>query len=327
MHDDPDTAGAKSLVGLRVGEEFRGTFLLKRVELKKTRGGKDYLDLEVGDRTGSLPGKLWDAQPDLYRSLVGTDFVEAAGKIETYNERRQARFQAVRPAVGEVDPREFLPRTPHDVGRLLARLREVVSGMREPPLRRLIASFLDDEAFVAKLIEAPAAVANHHAYLGGLVEHVVSLMEACLKVSEAYPQLDRDLLIAGAFFHDLGKIEELTVARALDYTDKGRLIGHIVTGVLWVEERARRIGGVPEGLLDRLKHMILSHHGELEWGSPVPPLTAEAIALHALDNLDAKLWSFDRAVRDSAENGSAWTEWTKVFGRRMFKPAGRGEAT
>ncbi len=306
---------------LRVGDEFRGTFLLKRVELKKTRAGKDYLDLEVGDRTGSLPGKLWDAPQDLYRALAQADFVDAAGKVETFNERRQARFTGLRPAGGAVDPREFLPRTPLDPRRLLARLREIVAAIRAEPLRRLIAAFLDDPAFLARFAEAPAAVANHHAYLGGLLEHVVFLAEACLKICEAYPWLDRDLLVAGAFFHDIGKVEELQIARALDYSDKGRLVGHIVLGVLWIEERARRIGGIPEPLLDRLKHLVLSHHGELEWGSPVPPLTAEAIVLHTLDNLDAKLWSYDRAVRDSAENGSAWTEISRVFGRRMLKPS------
>jgi 3'-5' exoribonuclease len=119
-------------------------------------------------------------------------------------------------------------------------------------------------------------------------------------------------------------VEELSIARGLEYSDRGRLVGHIVTGVLWIEERARRMGAFPEGLLDQLKHLVLSHHGEHEWGSPVLPLTAEAITLHALDNLDAKLWAYDRAVRDSAENGSPWTEWTKIFGRRLYKPVLNG---
>jgi 3'-5' exoribonuclease len=305
---------------LRVGEEFRGTFLLKRVELKKTRTGKDYLDLEVGDRTGSLPGKLWDAEADLYRALTTSDFVEAAGRVESYNERKQAKFSGVRPAEGTVDPRDFLPRTPCDVRLLLERLRAIVRSMRSDWLRRLVSAFLEDPAFLAKFLEAPAAVANHHAYLGGLVEHIVSLTESCLRTCEAYPALDRDLMIAGAFFHDIGKVEEMSIARALEYSDRGRLIGHIVTGVLWLEERSRRIAGFPPELLDQLKHIVLSHHGEHEWGSPVLPLTAEAIALHQLDNLDAKLWAYDRAVRDSKENGSSWTEWVKVFGRKLYKP-------
>ena len=175
-----------------------------------------------------------------------------------------------------------------------------------------------------KFLEAPAAVSNHHAYLGGLIEHIVSLTEACLKTCEAYPTLDRDLLIAGAFFHDIGKVEELAVARAFEYSDRGRLIGHIVTGVLWIEERARSIPGFPQAVLDQLKHLVLSHHGELEWGSPVVPMTAEALTLHAMDNLDAKLWAYERAVRDSSENGNSWTEWSKVFGRKLYKPQKNG---
>ncbi|MGH7298691.1 MAG: 3'-5' exoribonuclease YhaM family protein [Polyangiaceae bacterium] len=317
--------GGKTLSALTVNDEFRGTYLLKRVELKKARNGKDYLDLEVGDRSGGLPGKMWDAGSDLMRALAGCDFVEAAGRVELYNERKQAKFTALRPSDAKIDPRDFLPRSPFDPRERLERLRAIVADMASAPLRRLIASFLDDERFLGKLLEAPAAVTNHHAYLGGLIEHIVSLTESCLKTCEAYPALDRDLLVAGAFFHDIGKVEELQVARAFEYSDRGRLVGHIVTGVLWIEERALALGAIPDGLLDQLKHLVLSHHGELEWGSPVVPLTAEAIALHALDNLDAKLWAYERAVRDSSENGSSWTEWSRVFNRKLYKPAAAGE--
>ncbi len=318
-HEDA-ARGGKTLAAIGVQDELRGTYLLRRVELKKARNGKDYLDLEIGDASGALPAKMWDATPDLYRTLTGVDFVEVTGKIEVFQERKQVKLTVLRPAEGRIDPRDFLPRSPFDPNERLARLRAIVATMASAPLRRLIASFLDDERFLARFLEAPAAVSNHHAYLGGLLEHIVSLAEACLTTCEAYPALDRDLLIAGAFFHDIGKVEELTVARAFEYSDRGRLIGHIVTGVLWIEERARAIPGFPPDTLDQLKHLVLSHHGELEWGSPVVPLTAEAIALHALDNLDAKLWAYERAVRDSGENGSSFTEWSKVFGRKLYKP-------
>jgi 3'-5' exoribonuclease len=198
----------------------------------------------------------------------------------------------------------------------------MIASIRNPWIRRLVESFLEEPSFRDRFLEAPAAVTNHHAYLGGLIEHIVSLAESCLRTCEAYPTLDRDLMIAGAFLHDIGKVEERSVDRGLDYSERGRLIGHIVTGVLWVEERARRMEGFPPATLDALKHLILSHHGELEWGSPIQPLTAEAIALHTLDNLDAKLWAFDRACRESRENRSSFTEWTKIFGRKMFKGSG-----
>jgi 3'-5' exoribonuclease len=318
----PAPAGGESgLSTLSIGDHFRGTYLLNRVEMKKARNGKDFLHLEISDRSGALAGNKFDATAEEYRSLQGVDVVEATGEVQSFNDRKSARFVDVRPATGPVSVRDFLPRTDKNVRVLYARLCEILGSLRNPYVRRLIGTFLDEAAFRDRFLEAPAAVSNHHAYLGGLLEHVVSLSDACIRACEAYPALDRDILIAGAFLHDIGKVDELSFERGLDYSDRGRLHGHIVTGVLWVEERARRIEGFPPVLLDHLKHLILSHHGELEWGSPVQPLTAEAIALHALDNLDAKLWAFERACRDARANGSAWTEWTKVFGRRLYKGA------
>lgn len=312
----------RALASYAIGEQFRGTYLLHRLEIKKARNGKDFLSLEIADPSGSLAGNKFDATPEEYRLLIGLEVVDASGEVQTFNDRRSARFLDVRPATAPFNARDFLPRTEKDVDALYYRLEEILRSIRDPWIIRLVRSFLDDGAFRARFIEAPAAVTNHHAYLGGLLEHIVSLSESCLRTADAYPSLDRDLLIAGAFLHDIGKVEELTIERGLDYSDRGRLHGHIVTGVLWVEDRARHMEGFPPALLDHLKHLILSHHGELEWGSPVQPMTAEAIALHALDNLDAKLWAFDNACRASRENKSTWTEYTKVFGRRLYKGPG-----
>jgi 3'-5' exoribonuclease len=312
----------RALSSYAIGEQFRGTYLLHRIEMKKARNGKDFLSLEIADPSGSLAGNKFDATPEEYRSLQGIEVVEATGEVQTYNDRRSARFLDVRPSAVPFNARDFLPRTDKDVGVLYRRLEEILRSIRNPWIGALVRTFLDDAPFRARFLDAPAAVTNHHAYLGGLLEHIVSLSESCLRTADAYPSLDRDLLIAGAFLHDIGKVEELTIERGLDYSDRGRLHGHIVTGVLWVEERARRMEGFPPALLDHLKHLILSHHGELEWGSPVQPMTAEAITLHALDNLDAKLWAFENACRASRDNKSTWTEYTKVFGRRLFKGAG-----
>jgi 3'-5' exoribonuclease len=322
-HRTPDAQGKRPLATLAIGEQFRGTYLLNRVEMKKARTGKDYLHLEISDPSGALSGNKFDAGPDELKALQGLEVVEATGEVQSFNDRRSARFLDVRPASGPFNIREFLPRTAKDVRALYARLGELLASIRSPHVRALTQGFLEEPGFRARFLETPAAVTNHHAYLGGLLEHIVSLAESCLRTCDAYPSLDRDLMIAGAFLHDIGKVDELSVERGLDYTDRGRLHGHIVTGVLWVEERARRIDGFPPATLDHLKHLILAHHGELEWGSPVQPLTAEAIALHTLDNLDAKLWAFERAVSDARENGSSWTEWSKIFGRRMFKGAAR----
>jgi 3'-5' exoribonuclease len=237
----------------------------------------------------------------------------------------------IEPASGEIDPLQFLPKTPLDVRTLFNRLAQIHRDIDNPYLRRLIKGFLGDEGFRRRFLLAPAARNHHHPYLGGLLEHVVSLSEACCRVADAYPALDRDMLIAGAFFHDIGKVEELTVTPRIEYSDRGRLVGHIVTGVLWIEEHARKIPGFPRATLDHLVHLVLSHHGTLEWGSPVRPLTKEAIALHALDNLDAQLWAFDRAVSEAKDNGTHWTEYQRMFGRQMFKgaeePAPHGKPT
>lgn len=314
-----DNGGRRALASYAIGESFRGTYLLNRVEMKKARNGKDFLHLEISDPTGALSGNKFDATPEEYRALQGLEVVEAVGEVQSYNDKRSARFMELRPATGPFNIREFLPRTPKDMRALYGRLMELLNSIRSLHIRQLVLGFLEEKPFRDRFLETPAAVTNHHAYLGGLLEHIVSLSESCVRTCEAYPSLDRDLMIAGAFLHDIGKVDELSVERGLDYTDRGRLHGHIVTGVLWVEERARRIEGFPPAALDHLKHLILSHHGELEWGSPIQPLTAEAIALHTLDNLDAKLWAFERACNDARENGGSWTEWSKIFGRRLFK--------
>jgi len=313
-HGGQDT----KLGSLTAGRSFRGTYALRRAEVRKTRAGKAYLDVELADATGAVQGKLWNAPADA-AELVKLTHVEVEGRTETYRDKLQVNLDVLRPARGPIDPLRFLPRTPHDIRALFRRLGEIHQSIRSPHIRALIRSFLADEGFRRRFLRAPAAVSHHHAYLGGLLEHIVSLSETCCRLAEVYPILDRDLLLAGAFFHDLGKVEELEARTALEYTDRGRLIGHIVTGTIWVDERARTIPGFPRTVLDRLKHMILSHHGTREWGSPVQPLTAEAIALHYADNLDAKMWAFQRLME--SEGGGHWTEYSSTFRARMFRGA------
>ncbi len=323
------TAASVELSRLRPGDGFAGVFLLRRAELRRTKNGKDFLDLEILDRAGgSLAAKLWDATPEQHQALRAADVVLVEGEVEAFHERLQARVRAIRPApAGQGVPTvaDFLPRTEKDIRALYERLVEIVRSVENDHVRALCLDFIADPELRRRFVRAPAAVSNHHACVGGLLEHVVSLAEACLRIAALYPVLDRDLLVAGAVLHDIGKVEELGVARGFEYTDRGRLVGHIVIGVLWLEERARRIEGFPPELLDRLKHLILSHHGTRDCGSPVEPCTAEAIALHFLDNLDAKLWAFARATREAAESGATWTPYHRLFGRPLFageRPAG-----
>ncbi|MHC4393919.1 MAG: 3'-5' exoribonuclease YhaM family protein [Planctomycetota bacterium] len=313
-------SGSSGLAALNAGEMFSGTFALKRISCRQTRSGKDFLDLVLADRTGTMSAKLWDAGADLVKSLQ-VDYVDVEGRVELYNERKQASLTVLSPARGPVDPFQFLPRTGKDVRALFSRLGQMHRSIQCPYLRQLIKSFLGDEDFRRRFLVAPAAVNNHHAYLGGLLEHIVSLSDACSRMAEVYPGLDRDMLLAGAFFHDLGKVEELAVTSKLAYSDRGRLVGHIVTGVLWIEEHARKIPGFPQGKLDHLKHMVLSHHGTLEWGSPVKPMTAEAIVLHHVDNLDAKLWGFANAIDRARGNNDTFSDYSPMLGGRVYKGA------
>jgi 3'-5' exoribonuclease len=197
-------------------------------------------------------------------------------------------------------------------------------GMSNPHLRNLGECFLLDEPFMAKLCRAPAGIKHHHAYLGGLLEHIVNLMEVVNRIAPCYPQIDRDLLLMGAFLHDASKVDELSYERELAYTDEGQLIGHVVMAVSLLEKKIReaeKLSGEPfprEATL-RLKHLIVSHHGEYEYGSPKLPMTLEAVALFCLDNLDAKISAFTQQMRDDPNVSSPWTNFNPALGRKLFK--------
>jgi 3'-5' exoribonuclease len=235
--------------------------------------------------------------------------------------------QISRALPSEIDAEDFMPLVAIDLDRLAQRLKELLRGMQDPHLRNLAECFLLDEHFMARFTRAPAGVKNHHAYVGGLLDHVVSLMEVCTRVAPCYPGLNADLLLMGAFVHDVGKIEELSYDRAFAYTDEGQLIGHLVMAVSMLEAKVReaeKLSGetIPAETVLRLKHIIVSHHGEYEFGSPKLPMTLEAVALHHLDNLDAKLHSFQQQIRDDPNVESPWTHYNPTINRKLYK--GRG---
>src|SRR5207302_3377041 len=224
---------------------------------------------------------------------------------------------------------DFLPHTEQDVSQLWERLRGTLLRLANPFLRALAECFFMDEDVVRRFCQVPAGVRNHHAYLGGLLEHVVTLMDAAERVLPLYPDLDRDVLLTGIFLHDIGKVRELTYHRVFAYSDEGQLVGHLVIGVEMLNEKMSRVPDLtgepfPTELLLRLKHMILSHHGTYEFGSPRLPMTPEAIALHYLDNLDAKIHSFTRDIREDRNQASAWTPFNQSLQRRLFKGAADG---
>jgi 3'-5' exoribonuclease len=317
------------------GESVEDVFLVTDKQLRANRNGNLYLQLELRDRTGSISARLWNAGEHQFRSFEAGDFLLIKGKVQLFQGALQLILsQLERVAAEKVDLADFLPHTEHDVSKLLERLRGTLLRLGNPHLRALAECFLMDEPFVQGFCRAPAGIRNHHAYLGGLLEHVVTLLDAAERLLPLYPELDRDLLLMGVFLHDIGKVRELSYGRAFGYTDEGQLIGHLVIGVEMLNDKAARVPdltgeAMPRELLLRLKHMILSHHGTLEFGSPRLPMTPEAIALHHLDNLDAKIHSFTRDIREDPNTASAWTPFNPALQRRLFKgapPGGGAEA-
>lgn len=311
-------------------ETVNDLFLATDKQLRPNRNGNLYLQLELRDRSGSIPARLWNASESLYHSFENGDFVLVEGTTQIYQGGLQMiATQITRVPVDEVDQADFLLLSPRDIDRLAGRLAEILRGMQNPHLRNLAECFLLDQELMGKFCRCPAGVKNHHAYTGGLLDHVVNLMEVIVRVIDRYPAVDRDLLLMGAFLHDLGKIDELSYDRGFAYTDEGQLIGHLVMGVGILESKiveAEKLSGeaVPGDLLLRLKHMIVSHHGEYEFGSPKLPMTLEAVALHQLDNLDAKIHSFQQQMRDDPNCETPWTLFNHQIGRKLYKGTGGG---
>ena len=314
------TPERKFVEDIAPGDMVEQPFLVQAKQLRTQRNGAFFLDLELADRTGVVPSKCWDATPELFESFAENDFILVRAHGETYRRRLQLVVTDLKLIdAGEVNVAEFLPATKKDVAELAARLHELADAIENPHLNALLGAFLDDEAFLASFQQAPAAVAIHHAWLGGLLEHTVAVAELAVVVAGRYPNLNGDLLVAGAILHDIGKIDQFDYSRSFRYTDAGGLIGHLPMGMRMVEERAAQLDEFPSELLDQLSHMILSHHGQYEYGSPILPATAEALALHYLDNLDAKLVAFDQALLRDQDPQTNWTEWDRIFDRRLFK--------
>ncbi|HYL82186.1 MAG TPA: HD domain-containing protein, partial [Candidatus Acidoferrum sp.] len=301
------------------GEPVTSFFLAKHVQLRQRRKGGSFLSLVLADRSGEVPAVLWEGAEQTAKEVSEGDIVKVQGVLGAYQGEQQLTLSRLRTATpDEVSRDDFLPRSSQDSATLLARLRETVEELQEPHLQRLLRELLADGAFVEALLSAPAAKAIHHAVLGGLLEHTASVTGLCRLLADYYPVVDRDLLLTAAILHDVGKIQELTWDRVFDYTDAGRLLGHITLGTILVEHRIRAIPEFPEPLARRLLHCILSHHGELEWGSPKRPKTLEALVLHYAEDMDGKInsfLSFSHSHPDPQHPG--WTQFNKPLDRYL----------
>jgi 3'-5' exoribonuclease len=316
------------------GESLEEVFLVADRQLRSNRQGNLYLHLELRDRTGAIEARLWNVTEELARRIEPGAYLGVRGKVQVHQGALQVIVSHIDHVdASQVDPSEYLPAGPPDVPRLIARLRELLMAVTDPHLRALAECFLIDDDFMRRYTAAPAGVRNHHAYRAGLLEHVVTMMTVADRIGDLYPEVDRNLLRLGIFLHDVGKIEELSYDLTFAYTDAGQLVGHLVLGVILLREKIRETVNLtdepfPEELRLRLEHMILSHHGALEYGSPKLPMTPEAVALHYLDNLDAKLHHVTREIRDDPGRGSGWTTFNPSLNRRLFKgqPGGNGQS-
>ncbi len=308
----------------RPGQMVEDVYQVAQKDLRTTKKGGLFISARLRDRTGELPAIMWDATEALFAAIPENGFAMVKGRVGEYNDALQVVIEALRPAKEtEVRREDFLPVGPGDPQIQFARLREIMDGVKRPALRALLEAMWADEDLVAHLKRAPAAEKLHHAYLGGLLEHTLSVAETALVISGRYPQLDRDLLLVGVLWHDLGKTRELAYDQALGYTDGGVLVGHLVQGVLLLDEKIRAVRAAgqefPEDLANVVRHLIVAHHGEYEFGSPKLPMTAEAFVLHHLDNMDAKVHAFYRDVAADADEARRWTGWNRMFEGRLYK--------
>jgi 3'-5' exoribonuclease len=294
-------------------------FLVNEKEVRNSRAGKSYLRLDLGDRSGTIEAVMWDQFEVAAKDIGRGDVVKVNARVESYRNKLQLTLQQLRLAKPEeVDLADFLPHTKEDVGKLWAQLLEYANSIENPWLKKLVNSILGDPVTAARYKRAPAAKVMHHAYLGGLLEHVIGLCGLAKQVAAHYPELNSDLLMTVAILHDVGKLDELCYDRAIGYTTEGQLLGHIVMELETVSKAMDAIEGFPANLKTVVQHLLISHHGQYEFGSPKLPMIREAMVFHYLDDMDSKM----AAVRASLATDSGEEEWSiysPALGRKFLR--------
>ena len=285
-----------------------------------TKAGKPYDNVILQDKTGTLDAKIWDPGSVGIDEFDAMDYVAVTGDITSFQGNLQLSIKRVRKVgEGEYDPKDYLPATDKNVDEMYAELMSFVNSVKNPYLSRLLHSFFDDADFAKAFKFHSAAKSVHHGFVGGLLEHTVSVTRNCDYFAQNYPFLNRDMLLTAAMFHDIGKLKELSTFPENDYTDAGQLLGHIIIGTEWIGEKIREIDGFPEVLANELKHCILAHHGELEYGSPKKPALVEALALSFADNLDAKMETVRELLNNVPDNNLTWQGYNRLLESNIRK--------
>ncbi len=327
------TRGHRFIDQLKPGEQVDGEiFLVKQKDLRTTTNGSLYIHAVLMDRTGQLLARVWNATQSMYDLIPEGGFINVRGRTESYKGNLQFIMDALRRAEpGSFDIGDFLPRTERDIDEMWSQVRSILETIKNPHLLALIGEFVNDETTSANFRKAPAAVQYHHAYIGGLLEHTLNVLQLACRIfgttddsDSQYPEVSRDLVLAGVFLHDIAKTAELNYETSFSYTNTGQLVGHISLIATWIDRKVADVEQktkkpFPEDVQNILTHVVLSHHGTREFGSPVLPACPEAFAIHYLDNIDAKIQMTLRAMRESKDESSDWTDYVRSIETRVFK--------
>lgn len=298
---------------LRDGEMLSAVYLCKQCQTLKTKTGKSYMALTLQDRTGTLEAKVWDFGPGI-GNVEAMDYVYTEGQLTTFQNNLQLNVRRLYKAnEGEYDPADYMPVSGRDRKEMLAELKQQIETVKQPHLRSLLQLVFSDNDIISKFTSHSAAKAIHHAFIGGLLEHTLGVAKLCSQIAGDYPLLNRDLLVTAAIFHDIGKLFEISAFPENDYTDEGNLLGHIFLGAEYIGKKIEEVPDFPQKLAAELRHCILAHHGELEFGSPKRPAIAEALVLSMADNLDAKMETLKELFAGNENAGGNWLGYQKLF--------------
>ncbi len=308
------------LKNIRQGDKVADSFLVIEKNMAFSQKGSPYLTVKLKDRTGEIESKVWENAVELDKIFKKGDIIFIEGRAASYKNSVQISISTIRKISREdIDPADYLPAVKTDVGEMFSALLGHIENVNDKFLKDLLNAFFQDRETASLFQRAPAAKGFHHIYLGGLLEHTLSVVRLLEKVSAHYPALDKDMLITGGILHDIGKIYEFSYNSLIDYSDEGRLIGHIVMGVEMINKKIAGINNFPQQLALELRHIILSHHGEFEFGSPKRPKTLEALVVHYIDDLDAKFNAFQTFMNNASDNDSGWTVYNRFLERFLYK--------